>query len=98
MSPFLLGALYLLANSYSDPQELNREAYRLYCDFRPEVTGWGAKGHVDLGSILNLRKKSANADEPEHKKRKIDLSVEGVDEDVAGDDEFTLWDLFEGQE
>jgi hypothetical protein len=55
MSPYAMGALFLLADAYSDPQALNRAAYSLYCDFRPESERWGGKGEVKLAAILNLR-------------------------------------------
>ena len=50
-----IGAMRLLADSFAPP-ELNRKAYGLYFDFRPEVEGWGAKGEVRLESILDLRR------------------------------------------
>ena len=41
------------------PEELNRVAFRLYEQFRPEVPagvkGWGAKGILDLSRIENAR-------------------------------------------
>ena len=41
------------------PEELNRVAFRLYEQFRPEVPagvkGWGAKGILDLTRIENAR-------------------------------------------
>ena len=41
------------------PEELNRVAFRLYEQFRPEVPagvkGWGAKGVLDLSRIQNAR-------------------------------------------
>ena len=55
MTPYLMGALLLLADAYSDPQALNRAAYSLYCDFRPESERWGGKGEVKLAAILHLR-------------------------------------------
>ncbi len=101
MSPYLLGALNLLAESYSDPQELNRGAYHLYCEFRPEFGGWGAKGTVSLDTILGLRKKKEELDLPASKKLKVESEPSETvvdDELVEGDEDFTLWDLFEGQE
>ena len=55
MTPYLMGALVLLADAHSDPQALNRAAYSLYCDFRPESERWGGKGEVKLAAILGLR-------------------------------------------
>jgi hypothetical protein len=46
-----------LARSYR-PEELAQNAYRLYETFRPaipeDVTGWGAKGRLDLDRIRSL--------------------------------------------
>ncbi|KAH9006807.1 hypothetical protein EDB86DRAFT_2868408 [Lactarius hatsudake] len=42
-APAVLGAMRILAESYSDPMELNRVGFALYADFRPEVTGWGKR-------------------------------------------------------
>ena len=50
-----MGALFLLADGYSEPQALNTVAYSLYCEFRPESERWGGKGEVKLATILNLR-------------------------------------------
>ena len=40
------------------PEQLQREAFRLYEQFRPEipegVRGWGAKGELDLGRMSKL--------------------------------------------
>jgi hypothetical protein len=55
MSPYLLGALFLLANSYDEPQRLNQKGYSLYCSFRPEGGGWGLRGDLKLATILKLR-------------------------------------------
>jgi hypothetical protein len=42
-TPYVVGAMRLLAGSY-EPEELNRKAFSLYCDFRPEIepgkSGW----------------------------------------------------------
>lgn len=51
-----IGAMRLLAASFP-PQELNRRAFGMYYDFRPEVDGWGAKGEMKLSAILDLRRK-----------------------------------------
>lgn len=32
--------------------------YQLYAEFRPEVSGWGQRGHLHLGRVLDLRKKA----------------------------------------
>jgi hypothetical protein len=60
----LLGALRLLYDSWADhltPAELDRRAWSWYIAVRPEVdsgpAGWGAKGVLKLGDILNLRRK-----------------------------------------
>ena len=56
-APAVLGAMRLLAESYSDPMELNRAGFALYADFRPEVTGWGKRGELRCEALLALRKK-----------------------------------------
>lgn len=56
-APAVLGAMRLLAESYSDPTELNRVGFALYADFRPEVTGWGKHGELRCEVLLSLRKK-----------------------------------------
>ena len=60
----LLGALRLLFASWADilkSDELDRRAWSWYVQVRPEVesgpAGWGAKGTLDLGKILDLRRK-----------------------------------------
>jgi len=55
-SPFVMGALKLLADSYS-PTELNKKAWSLYAEFRPEVNEWGKRSEVHCSKILDLRKK-----------------------------------------
>ncbi|EPQ59442.1 hypothetical protein GLOTRDRAFT_91037 [Gloeophyllum trabeum ATCC 11539] len=55
-APHVLGAMRLLAESY-EPDELNRKGFGLYCEFRPEVGGWGERGEVKCETILQLRKK-----------------------------------------
>ena len=70
MLPYVIGALYLLADaviqappadgnggsSEPDPDRLNRQAWRLYCEFRPETDGqWGKKATLSLDKILSLR-------------------------------------------
>lgn len=56
-------AMALLAKSRK-PQDLAREAYRLYEAFRPEVPagtrGWGAAGRLDLGAIAALADRSSS--------------------------------------
>jgi hypothetical protein len=56
-APAVLGAMRLLAESYSDPMELNRVGFALYADFRPEVTGWGKRGELRCEVLLALRRK-----------------------------------------
>jgi len=62
-TPFVIGALRLLAQSYG-PDELNRKGFGLYADFRPDVEsgqkGWGKKGQVKCQTILDLIKKGPN--------------------------------------
>jgi len=61
----LLGALRMLFESWKDVvgrRELDSKAWSWYVNIRPEVEagpgGWGAKGKVDLSTILNLRRKA----------------------------------------
>ena len=60
----LLGALRLLFSSWSGvltAEELDRRAWNWYISVRPDVdpgpAGWGAKGTLTLGKILDLRRK-----------------------------------------
>jgi hypothetical protein len=57
-APAVLGAMRLLAESYSDPTELNRMGFALYADFRPDVDGWGKRGELRCETLLGLRKKA----------------------------------------
>jgi hypothetical protein len=59
----LLGALRLLYKSWAEvlrKDELDRRAWSWYVSVRPDVeaglSGWGAKGHLNLGKILDLRR------------------------------------------
>jgi len=63
----LLGALRLLFDSWADhlgTAELDRRAWNWYVAVRPEVesgpSGWGAKGHLRLQSILDLRRQAGS--------------------------------------
>jgi hypothetical protein len=58
-APAVLGAMRLLAESYSDPVELNRMGFALYADFRPDVDGWGKRGELRCETLLGLRKKGS---------------------------------------
>lgn len=55
-TPFVIGALRLLADSFPPP-ELNSKGFGLYAEFRPDVDGWGKRGEVRCEQILSLRKK-----------------------------------------
>ncbi|KAF3026436.1 hypothetical protein E8E14_011752 [Neopestalotiopsis sp. 37M] len=62
----LLGALRLLYDSWADhlsAAELDRRAWTWYSTVRPEVAGgqagWGAKGDLNLKSILDLRRRES---------------------------------------
>ncbi|OCH94137.1 hypothetical protein OBBRIDRAFT_198789 [Obba rivulosa] len=61
-APHILGALRLLAASYP-PGELDKAGYSLYADFRPNAEGWGQRSEVRCATILDLRKKGAEAEE-----------------------------------
>lgn len=63
----LLGALRLLYDSWADhlsTTELDRRAWSWYVAVRPDVdsgpSGWGAKGHLKLQEILNLRRRESS--------------------------------------
>ncbi|KIM25239.1 hypothetical protein M408DRAFT_17386 [Serendipita vermifera MAFF 305830] len=108
MSPYLMGALYLLARSFEDPQKLNHRGYSLYCDFRPGGGGWGAKGDVKLEHVLRLREgirpaatdnKSTNdASDPVPKPQdqREPVTLEEFEANEEGD--FSLWDLYDGED
>jgi hypothetical protein len=53
-TPYILGALRLLALSYS-PKDLNTRGWSLYADFRPHADGWGKRSEVKCSTILSLR-------------------------------------------
>ncbi|KAG1907108.1 uncharacterized protein F5891DRAFT_940717 [Suillus fuscotomentosus] len=55
-TPYVIGALRLLAESFPPP-ELNNKGFGLYAEFRPDVDGWGKRGEVRCEQILSLRKK-----------------------------------------
>jgi hypothetical protein len=52
-------AMEELAGSY-EPEELNKIAFQLYEQFRPEIPkgkrGWGAKGELSVKNIIDLKK------------------------------------------
>jgi len=52
-----MGALKLLADSYT-PDELNKKAWSLYAEFRPEVSEWGKRSEIHCSKILDLRKRT----------------------------------------
>jgi len=52
----VLGAMRLLAETFS-PEELNKEGFELYTEFRPNSGGeWGQRGEMRMSSILALRR------------------------------------------
>ncbi|KAG2042350.1 hypothetical protein BDR03DRAFT_945113 [Suillus americanus] len=59
-TPYVMGALRLLAESFPPP-ELNNKGFGLYAEFRPDVDGWGKRGEVRCEQILSLRKKDRSA-------------------------------------
>ncbi|KAH6915378.1 hypothetical protein BKA70DRAFT_1258806 [Coprinopsis sp. MPI-PUGE-AT-0042] len=54
-TPFVIGALRLLAQSYTC-SSLNQRGYSLYCDFRPETEEWGKRSELSCAKILGLRR------------------------------------------
>ena len=66
MLPHVMGALTLLANAYMGPHNdadaLQRQAYALYVDFRPDTQGaWGKRAPLSLDTILDLRAGAAQS-------------------------------------
>lgn len=61
--PFVVGAMTLLADAIvedgpgdPDPERLNRVAWRMYVDFRPDTGGeWGKRATLSISKILSLR-------------------------------------------
>ncbi|EIM88056.1 uncharacterized protein STEHIDRAFT_167419 [Stereum hirsutum FP-91666 SS1] len=91
MTPAIMGAMRLLADSYAN--ELNKVGWELYADFRPEVDGWGKRGQVSCDRILGLRKKQRLASgkkEQMKEEGESDLSSKGGeargDEDSVDED------------
>jgi hypothetical protein len=78
--PAVMGALYLLARSYS-PADLNKKGFTLYADFRPEVKGWGERGTVKCDTILSLRQtRDSDALEGSNADTEAVVKLEEVDE------------------
>lgn len=81
-----MGALRLLAESYT-PEELNRKAWVLYTQFRPEVNEWGKRSEVSCSKILALRKQQADSLQcrPAAKAKESMLAVgAGLEESLEG--------------
>ena len=76
-APAVLGSMRLLAESYSDPIELNRVGFALYADFRPDVTGWGKRGELRCEALLALRKKKPEG--PRDSRTDVETGLRGVD-------------------
>jgi len=51
----VMGTMRLLEESYS-PEELNRDGYGLYCQFRPGQSEWGQRGELRMQTLLDLRR------------------------------------------
>jgi len=52
----VIGGMRLLAEAFS-PDELNKEGFALYTDFRPNSGGeWGQRGEMRMSTILALRR------------------------------------------
>ena len=65
-----MGALRLLANSY-DPQQLNKNGFSLYAEFRPTVGEWGGRGELRCEKILALRRKTGRQEAVANRAAKI---------------------------
>ncbi|KAF8339780.1 uncharacterized protein EI90DRAFT_2282659 [Cantharellus anzutake] len=51
----VIGSMQLLQESYS-PEELNKNGYDLYSQFRPGQGGWGQRGEMRMQTLLDLRR------------------------------------------
>lgn len=87
MTPAIMGAMRLLADSYAN--ELNKVGWELYADFRPEVDGWGKRGHVSCDRILGLRKKKwlASGEEKEQMKKEGESDLSSKGREARGDED-----------
>ncbi|KAE9410642.1 hypothetical protein BT96DRAFT_984149 [Gymnopus androsaceus JB14] len=85
--PFIIGALRLLANSFS-PQEINEKGWGLYTQFRPAVEGWGNRSEVRCAVILALRNPPSVANASEGRQDTEQKAVDVVKyEPLDGDSE-----------
>lgn len=82
-TPYVLGALRLLAGSYA-PAELNRVGFALYADFRPDVQGWGGRAEVRCATILGLRNKDVKKGDEEAKVQDVVKMEPVVDAELQG--------------
>ena len=73
--PHVLGAMYLLAETYSPPA-LNERGFGLYADFRPEVDAWDKRSEMRCSKILSLRRKVETKKEEHDAPKKEDLANE----------------------
>ncbi|KAF4575022.1 hypothetical protein EYR36_006378 [Pleurotus pulmonarius] len=93
LTPFVLGSLQLLAQSYSQ-KEINEKAWGLYAEFRPTVDGWGQRSVMKCADILALRK-PADTTAGKDPDTPTDVSLDAVkyaasstkDTNCAGDEE-----------
>ncbi|KAM6495818.1 hypothetical protein JOM56_008524 [Amanita muscaria] len=53
----IMGSLKMLSVSFS-ADELNKKAWNLYVQFRPQAEGWGKRAEMKCSTILDLRKTS----------------------------------------
>ncbi|KAI9001044.1 hypothetical protein BD414DRAFT_20872 [Trametes punicea] len=87
-APHIMGALRLLAASYS-PAELNEKGFSLYAEFRPPSEGWGQKGEVRCSTILALRKprdeEGEEASPADHLDAEQLVKLESMEPEVAPD-------------
>jgi hypothetical protein len=74
-----MGSLRLLAQSWS-ADALRDNAWNLYAEFRPTVTGWGRKGEVQCQSILKLR--NPHKTEPTELTTQLVIKPEPIDDDI----------------
>ncbi|KAK9897322.1 hypothetical protein P389DRAFT_183270 [Cystobasidium minutum MCA 4210] len=77
-----IGAFRLLAETI-EPDELNKLGFNLYAEFRPEVHGWGERGHLNLGKVLDLRRQANGQVKVEEEKPSIDTNADVPEEVVV---------------
>ncbi|KEI38592.1 uncharacterized protein L969DRAFT_95667 [Mixia osmundae IAM 14324] len=93
----VVGAMRLLAQSFTDPDELNRVGFGLYADFRPALDdsaqmGWGKRAEVKIKAILDLRRVPVASETAvnQAKTDNVDEFDALLDDDLAGLDDLPI--------